>query len=353
MRVLVAGWAGSTNLGDELVLIGMLAHLRTLGHEPVVLSNDPAATTTDHGVAALPAKTPLDLLRAAEQGEGLVFGGGGLLQDQTSPLNLPFHLARVWAAQRRRLPVVGVGLGVGGLTTRLGHALVRRTFSRAPLSVRDDDSADLLSSIGMDRPTVSADLALHLPDPVVTVQDRVVVCLRPWSGRRSVLPASLQARRADAAPEARIDQTARALDEVSQRLDLPVHLVAFQADRDGPLHDAVADRMTAPVTTSRPSLHDLVAEVCSGRVVVSTRYHGGISAVLGARPVVLIGYSQKVVSLAAELGPAGALLPWRDEGPVGLADRVAEVIGRDDDQAGVRERLRLRELRNAVVLAQL
>lgn len=351
MRVLVAGWVGSSNLGDELVLAGLLRHLRALGADPVALSVDPAGTTRDHGVEAVRAGGPLALLAAAGSADALVLGGGGLLQDETSPFNLPFHLARAWAAALRRLPRAGVGLGAGRLDTAAGRTLVRASLRGMPVSVRDAPSADLLASLGLPRPVLAADLALGLPDVAVPAQDRLVVCLRPWTGGGGLLPASVRARRAPGPPDQAVEATARELDRVAAATGLAPHLVALQADRDGPLHDAVAARMTVAVTTARPTLAELPAEVGSGRVVLAMRYHGAICAVLAGRPAVLVGYSPKVDAFARELGPAGRLLPWRPDGLGDAAEAVVAVAAHSSEPA--RNRLRAREAGNRRVLSDL
>lgn len=351
MRVLVAGWVGSTNLGDELVLAGLVRHLRRLQVQPVVLSVDPTATAAVHGVEAVRTGGPAALLAAAGTCDALVLGGGGLLQDETSPFNLPFHLARSWAAAVRRLPRAGVGLGAGRLDTALGRALVRRSLRGVPVSVRDAPSADLLVELGLPRPVVAADLALALPDVVVPAQDRVVVCLRSWVGAGGLLPASVRARRGSARPEHALAATADELDRLRGATGLVPHLVALQADRDGPLQDAVADRMRGPVTTARPDLATLPGEVATGRVVVAVRYHGAVCALLAGRPAVLVGYSPKVDALAGELGRAARSLPWRADGLTGLVAPVQAVL--HDDTREVRERLRAREAGNAEVLGRL
>lgn len=351
MELLVAAWVGSTNLGDELVFAGLRRLLQARGHAVTAVSVDPEATRRVHGVDAV---APAQLVGALGRADAVVFGGGGLLQDESSALNLPYHLSRVWAAAARRTPVVGLGLGAGRLDTRAGRSLVRATFGRTPLSVRDAPSADLLANLGLPRPVVAADLALELPDVDVPAQDRLVVCLRPWSGRRGGLrPADRAAAGAPPAPEPVLAATARELDAAAAATGLAPHLVALQADRDGPLHDAVAERMRSPVTTARPDLAALPAEVASGRVVAAMRYHGGLCAVLAGRPAVLIGYSPKVDALAGELGPGGRLLPWDAAGPAGLAAAVEAVVGQGDAVLAARATLRERGRRHDEVLERL
>jgi hypothetical protein len=346
--VLVAGWVGSTNLGDELVLAGLLRHLRDLGAQPVVLSVDPDATARDHGVEAVRSGGPAALVAAAGGCDALVLGGGGLLQDETSPFNLPFHLARAWAAALRRLPRAGVGLGAGRLDTALGRRLVRASLRGMPVSVRDPGSADLLAALGLPRPVVAADLALALPDVDVAPADRVVVCLRPWAGGGGLLPASVRARLAPPQDAGALAATAGALDELHARTGLVPHLVALQADRDGPLHDAVADRMTAPVTTARPGLAALPAEVASGpggggdalpRCAVR---RAGRPARRAGR---LLAQGRRAGRRARPRRPAAALARRRARG-----GRRRRGAGPARQQRGARTRLRAREPGNVEVL---
>ncbi len=323
------------------------AQLAARGVDIDALSVAPEATSADHGVSA---RRRRDLLRPAGGSHATVLGGGGLLQDETSTLNLDRHLMPMVAARLRGSPVAGVGLGAGRLQTRLGRRTVRAALEDVPLAVRDDASADLLAALGLPRPVVAADLVLSLPAAQVGPVDRVAVCLRPWSGRRHRLPARLRRHRPD---ERFVDGAARALDELAVDSGLPVHLVAFDPPKDAPLHQAVAARMRTEVTQSMPSRHDVLAEVAASRLVVAMRYHGGMAALLAGRPSVLVGYSPKVEALAAEIGPGAAARRWSAEGLTDLAAAGRAVIDRGDDVAAACERLRARERRNGDVLDQL
>src|SRR3546814_11987230 len=94
----------------------------------------------------------------------------------------------------------------------------------------------------------------------------------------------------------------RSLDQLSSATGLPVHLVAFDAPKDGPLHSEVAARMTRTPTLATPGLDDVLAEVAASRLAVSMPYHSGMAAVLGGRPSILVGSSAQVHPLAPPLG---------------------------------------------------
>lgn len=352
MDVLVAGWIGSTNLGDELVFAGLRRLLAARGARPVALSENPEATERTHGVEAVSGRSPAALLAAAGRADALVLGGGGLLQDETSPLNLPYHLARVWAARARRTPFAAVGVGAGRLDTAAGRAQVARTLRGGRFrgaSARDADSALLLQRVGVPDVVEATDLAFALDGPDTEPDDVVAVCLRPWTGRRGRLPA---AARDASLPDEVVSGVAAALDAIAAD-GLTVRFVAFQADRDHAVHRAVAARMRAPSEAVVPALGDVLEAVGRARLVVGMRYHAGVAAVLAGRPAVLIGYSPKVDALAADLGAGGRVLPF-DAGALASIPAAAETVLRHAPAvADARERLRVRGRGNDVVLDRL
>ncbi len=346
----VAAWAGSTNLGDELLLAALVAKLRRRGLRPHVLSVDPGATSAAHDVSA---STTRGLVKPPmTRSAGVLLGGGGLLQDETSPFNLPFHLGRAWLAAAPGRPFAGIGLGAGPLSPT-ARRVVRRALSPAvAVSVRDLASQDLLRSLGVPS-TLAADLAVSLPAPQVRVEGRVAVALRPWTGARSMVPVERRRTGGSPAPEWFVPGMAAALDQVADRTGLALHFVALQRDRDDAVHRAVADRMRATVTFATPDLDTVVAEVAACEAVIAMRYHAGIAALLGGRPAVLIGYSSKVASLAADVPGGMKALAWGPAAPGALADALVSVVGATGPVCDARERLRSRELGNDVVIDRL
>lgn len=345
LQATVAAWVGSANLGDELVFSALAKQLAERGVDVQPLSVEPSKTAAIHSVGARRRHSALTV-----RTEMMVLGGGGLLQDETSTLNLDLHLTPVVAARLRREPVAGVGLGAGPLGTRTGRLRVRAALARVPLAVRDAASADVVQGLGLPRPALAADLTLSLAPVVVEPHDRIAVCLRPWSGRRHRIPARFRRHRSD---DRFVSGAARSLDELSEATGLPVHLVALDAPKDGPLHEAVAARMSSPPTLAVPDLGSVLTEVAASRLVVSMRYHGGMAAILGGRPAVLVGYSAKVDSLAQDLGVGAVGHRWSPEGLGGLVQPARKVLDRGDDVVEARARLAERERGNGRVLDEL
>jgi polysaccharide pyruvyl transferase CsaB len=347
---IVSGWAGSTNLGDELLGLALARKLTDRGVAPIVISTNPALTTSRLGVEAIAHSNWPAVAKSIRRADSLIMGGGGLIQDATSQLNLPYHLARPRLAGLVGTPFSAIGLGAGPVTSRAAKWMTRRVLNRArQVGVRDEGSAELLRSLGIDTPVVAADLALSLPLPAPGARDRIIVALRPPvpGGMRPV------ASRTHELDDAWVGAAAQALDRAASQTGLAVHFVPMQTDRDDAVHRQVADRMTSVVTHARPTIDTVLDELASGRVVVAMRYHGAIGALMGATPAVLVGYAPKVNSLAAEVGTGFQLVADGLDGIGDVAGAVGTVLEAGDDVAAGRDRLRNREQLNDRILDDL
>lgn len=300
-RIAVAGWIGSDNLGDELILRSLIRSLRARGAEPAAVSIDPAGTRRLHGVEAVRHRTPLDnpgLRRAVRRMDGMI-AAGGLIQTETSVWNIPFHAAR-WRAARR-IPGAAVGLGAGRVDGALPAWIARRALHRMQsIVVRDQASADRLADWGLRGVRVGSDPVIGEETAPVEPCDAVCVILRP-ANRGGVRTASAAAR-AGPPPAQQAGRLAAALDAAAGAAGLPIRMVAFQKSRDLPVLRAAADRLRSEATISAPGLDDVLEEVGRSRLVITMRYHGAVAALLHGRPAVLLDYSPKMASLAAEGG---------------------------------------------------
>jgi polysaccharide pyruvyl transferase CsaB len=347
MRVGVAAWVGSTNLGDELVFTSLHAKLAERGAEAVAFSVAPAATLRDHHVPAVGrAHGLLEVLRGMD---ALILGGGGLLQDETSALNLPYHLSPLLVARARRIPVAGIGLGAGPLRRASSRRLVAAALRGVPVTVRDLPSAALLETLNL-QSTVGADLAFGLAPPSVPADDSVALCLRGWAGGGGAVPVGW---RRPESPSWFVTGAAELVDRLVDETGLKVRLIAFDPHRDATLLREIAERSQRGAEVVLPTVDTVLTEVASARVVVAMRYHAGVAAALAGRPAVLIGYSPKVSALAACLGRGAALVPWSATGLASVAANVSEVVDHSEAVREAADRLRVAEQVNDHALDRL
>lgn len=350
-RIAIAGWYGSDNLGDELILQSLAGALRARGAEPAVISIDSARTRRDHGIDAIthrgPGQSPA-LRRALGDCDGMVIAGG-IIQSETSPWNIPFHTSRIRAAARAGCAMAAVGMGVGHVHGPMGRRLSRSSLRGVRrIVVRDAESAERLRRMHLaDRVLVGADPVVALEPEPVEPGDTMCVILRPPNrpGPRTAAGMAKRAIRQGAA----LDRIARSIGEAAAATGLTPRLVAFQASRDGPLHDEVAQRLGATPEVVIPSLRNVLSEVGRSRLVVTMRYHGAVAALLHNRPAVLLNYSPKMASLRAEAG-GWAPLVGIDDLEVGRLAAAAERAWSVHGDAGEKAAEALGELRGRLAV---
>lgn len=158
LKILVFGYYGFGNFGDELMLRTIKEHLNN--HDITVVSNDPKTTENLHSIKSIsrrkfwlnPGKYDLFLL-----------GGGTLLQNTTSNRSLYYYLEAIKRAKALGMEVYLLAQGLGPLTGRLGQSfwprLIYKTLDGVPITVRDNQSLQLAKKIGLKANLVS-DLAL-------------------------------------------------------------------------------------------------------------------------------------------------------------------------------------------------
>ncbi|MDF1523752.1 MAG: polysaccharide pyruvyl transferase family protein [Trueperaceae bacterium] len=286
MRLLVAGYAGAGNLGDEALLAGLLGALHARGIEAWVASADPPATRAQHGVVAVGRLG--GVLGALARVDAVVSGGGGLLQDATSFRSLAFYLGVVAAARAARKPVAVFAQSLGPLSPR-GERAVQRVLRGVPLGLRDAPSLDLAARLGLAaHPVADTALLLATPPPAAGggalvlvpragypyMTDALAALARPWrAGGGAVRVASLD-------PGRDAGETARLLAAV-----------------------AGAERWSA----DRPEV--LLAGFAGAHAVLSGRLHGLVLGTVAGVPVAGIAYDPKVAGFAARIGAPVADVP--------------------------------------------
>ena len=131
--VLIAGYYGRRNAGDEAILGGMLAELRALlgGVRFRVVSWNPDETRSLHGIEALPWQDVPGLIEAVRQAALVVVGGGGLFHDYWGvdpsamltdrQAGIAQYAAPILLAQVLGKPSLLYAVGVGPLRTAEGR----------------------------------------------------------------------------------------------------------------------------------------------------------------------------------------------------------------------------------------
>ncbi|MDR1021445.1 MAG: polysaccharide pyruvyl transferase family protein [Synergistaceae bacterium] len=153
--VLLAGYYGFGNLGDELLASGAIDFLERAGirrERMAILSKHPQESARALGIEAFGrGLASASLNRALSASRSLFIAGGGIFQDSSSVRSCFYYWALVRKALRASCRATAVSQSIGPLFTALGRAMTKDALSRcAYLSVRDITSLELVRTLGLD-----------------------------------------------------------------------------------------------------------------------------------------------------------------------------------------------------------
>jgi polysaccharide pyruvyl transferase WcaK-like protein len=360
------GHFDSTNFGNESTLQAILHHLRCYQPDAEVtcISTGPEAAAATHQVKAIPIsdtfvkawlpRNPLlRLVRRAFIGipgelcrwinglmrltrtDVLIIPGTGLLTDAYGLSGWgPYNLFK-WSlmAKSCRCKLLFVSVGAGPINGALGRWFVKSALSLADFrSYRDNSTMLYLKSIGFctDSDRIYPDLAFSLPAAVIPYQ-------HTESHRRTVVGLGLMAY----SGQYRVPRSSNAiyLDYLDNLASVARWLLVHEND----VRLLIGDR--ADVRTTQEfrrllrkrfsgleeahiidepilSVKDLLSGIAAADIVVATRFHNILLALLCEKPVISISFHHKCESLMTAMGLSAYCLDINDL----KADRLIEKL---------------------------
>lgn len=318
VRVVVGGWYGAANLGDELLLEVFAHWIREAGGTPVAISNTPAHTRAAHGIECVAHDDLGAIAEAMAASDLFVLGGGGLLHDyfgldRASLTRFPARNATQFAqylllADELRLPTAALAQGVGPLSSPEARDIAADVFERAgAVSLRDWNSLALLRAAGL------AGDAIVAPDPgwawaktPPAVAEGALAARYPDLAGRRVLAVVPRDWPLDAQWEpAFADALGRAIPE-----GWAVLWLDFQRNPSkGGAASSIAQRTIEALGDGRTHVvwggedaKDAFAAIAQCDACVAMRLHGVLLGMAAGVPTVALEYDDKVSALCDEAG---------------------------------------------------
>ncbi len=287
-RVLISGYYGYDNFGDEAILSVLIDRLNRYGADITVLSKSPLKTARTYGVKSVKNFDLLLLMGSIASCDVLVSGGGSLLQDITSFKSLLYYCFVIWFACVCKKPVIIFAQGIGPLQRDISKKIVFNLLSRCALvTVRDLKSQLYLKEHGIEAqlvsdPVFSVDLPLNEKEGIVGVQ------LRSFKSMDDAFLFSL------------------AQQIVSRYSDRKIEIYAFQESLDYDICKKF-DKMLKTISSSMmteivkyTSQSDIIVRISRLEYMVAMRFHAVLVAIKTGVKTLAINYDAKVEKLAYE-----------------------------------------------------
>ena len=165
--IVISGYHGFANSGDEALLFAILNTLRDKKPDldVTVLSKTPDSTSIVYGVKSVYRYNLFRIIKEMKASKMLLFGGGSLLQDVTSSKSLLYYLTIISLAQKCGIKTMLYANGVGPISKKFNRRIATKILNKVDvITLRDDKSDEELKSMGVTIPqiTITADPAFTL-----------------------------------------------------------------------------------------------------------------------------------------------------------------------------------------------
>ena len=203
-KVVISGYYGFNNIGDEAILKGMIDGIKRLSAdaEIVVLSQHPDFTAKKHAVRSVKRMGINALIREIRSCDLLVSGGGSLFQDVTSKRSILYYLGVIYLAKLFGKKIMIYGQGIGPVNINYNRFLMKKIFNSVNfINVRDDRSKKELLNMGVKKDVlVTVDTVFGIEEPSLSVGEKILeelkidknkkligISIRPWQNTKEIV----------------------------------------------------------------------------------------------------------------------------------------------------------------------
>lgn len=149
-KVIISGYYGFDNFGDEAILGVLVKKLKELKADIRVFSKNPEKTAKLYGVNTTASMCFPQVIKRLKESDILISGGGSLLQDVTSLKSLIYYILVINIALFYNKKVIIFANGIGPIRSRFGRLITKNTLKKCTyISVRDEKSLFLLRGWGI------------------------------------------------------------------------------------------------------------------------------------------------------------------------------------------------------------
>lgn len=303
LRVLLSGYYGYHNAGDEAILRSIIDTVRKIDAdaEIAVLADNVDFTEKKYEIKAVKRFQPFSIFRALRRCDVLISGGGTLFQDRTSTRSLIYYTGIIRLAKCLGKRVMIYANGMGPITKRSNLTRVKKAIESADMvTLRDAESMAFVGNLNVRNPkvflTTDPVFSLDLPDPrqaeevlgahrIPRNRDFVVVSTRSWQREDEF-----------------IELFAKTCDYIVENYGKNIVFVPMQYPHDLDTTNRIKRRMRNPsfVAESLDTMQ-MLSLIRKSTYVLSMRLHGLIFAVQTGVPCLGFSYDPKIDRLLRQI----------------------------------------------------
>ncbi len=304
-RVVLSGYYGFSNAGDEAMLRSILQALRSKNSDCsiTVISGNPKATAAKYAVKSVYIFDFIAIIKVLMKCNVLISGGGSLLQNVTSWQSFYYYLTVLALGKMLGAKVMLYAQGIGPVRGFLPKRIMSWIVNRADyITVRDEGSFAELHDIGISKPVIqiTADAVLGM-EPVDLVCGENILQNLGVDLSKTIIAVAPRRWTTD---NEYLKSLAAAADSVIALHSVEIVFVPLHLPEDRKVCDEIVAMMQHRAFifdgNCDADIYMSVIGIC--QLLVGVRLHALIFAAIMNVPIVGITYDPKIVRFMDSVG---------------------------------------------------
>ena len=352
-KVVISGYYGFNNIGDEAILKGMIDAIKNLSSdaEIVVLSQHPEFTAKKHEVKSVRRMGLFNLIKEIKNCDLLVSGGGSLFQDVTSKRSILYYLGIIYLAKILGKKIMIYGQGIGPINISYNRFLMKHIFNSVNfINVRDEKSKMELIDMGVTKDIlVTVDTVFGIKEPSIDVGAQILrvlnidkgkkiigISIRPWHNTKVI-----------------INEIKKLSEELAQNYDYDILFIPCHFYSDLKIMKEIERNIDKKfkhkihVLDRYLYVNEYLSLVGNLEFMIGMRLHALIFSVLMSIPVIGLSYDPKIINFLSMIGKNNILnianINYKD-----IIEQVEDLIANFDIEKNIviKKKLELKKLAN-------
>lgn len=299
-NVLISGYYGFNNTGDEAMIETMSILLAKKDCGLIVLSSNPERTKELYNVQAYDRYKFSEIVKAIKKSDIVVSGGGTLFQDITSKKSIWYYLGIVKLAQLFRKKVCIAYQGIGPIDTKLYRKMTKQALNKKSvkmIALRDNQAIEYAKNLGVkeEKLSFSSDMIFMMQPPA---KERCEKILRDnvhnlQEGQRLIGFSIREWKDKD-----RTDALAELADKLVEKYNARIVFFPFHKPKDAEISKIIMHKMKheemAVLMPNRYLPSEILGTMGMMDVNIGVRLHSLVFSAVMNVPTIGISYDPKI-----------------------------------------------------------
>ena len=279
-KVLLGGYFGFENIGDDAILLSEINFLKKENFIPIILTKSDKKIFNEESIDRY---NFLKIIKLKNQFNSFILGGGGILQDSTSFRSLFYYLSLINLMKFLNKKVILLNIGIGEIKREISKKLLLKTLKKCDLIIfRDEYSYNFFDDLS--NKFISSDSSFYLNFQKKEKEDLILVSLRYFKNLD-------------------LNKFKIFIDRLKEKISLNFEFIVFSKEEI-----ELAKYLNLNYFHSKNPV-ETIEKISTSKFLIGTRYHSIIFSILTETPFIGLIYDIKVKNLIDDLGLNNLIYP--------------------------------------------